>query len=133
IFYHDDGKSIASHGIYKNGKKDSVWTNFVSSGHYSSEETFKDDVLNGKKTIFYGQEVTIEKVKLVLREDNYVNGRLNGSFVEYFPDGILKAEGMYKDGVLDGKVMRYHPNGKPLFEERWKNRKKHGIWKTFDE
>ncbi|HLW38836.1 MAG TPA: hypothetical protein VL021_00925 [Brumimicrobium sp.] len=131
--YHEENEALAAHGIYKNGKKDSVWTNFLPSGHYSSTETYKNDELDGEKIIFYGPEVTIDKVKLVLRKDHYKDGRLNGPFVEYFPDGVLKGEGVYKEGALDGLVKRYHPNGRLLFEERWKNRKKHGLWKTFDE
>lgn len=130
--YHDN-EQLAAHGIYRNGKKDSVWTNFLPTGHYSSTETYKNDQLNGEKTIFYGPEVTIQKTRLVLRKDNYRNGELNGEFIEYFPDGVVKAKGSYLNGVLNGKVMRYHPNGRPMFEEYWKNRRKHGLWKTFDE
>jgi len=131
-FYHDN-ESLAAYGIYRNGLKDSVWTNFLPSGHYSSSETFKNDVLHGEKIIYYGPEVAVNKQRIILRKDMYANGRLNGEFVEYFPDGVLKAKGKYKDGVLDEVVMRYHPNGRPMFEERWKYRKKHGLWKTFDE
>lgn len=131
-FYHEN-ESLAAHGIYRNGLKDSVWTNFLPSGHYSSSETYNNDVLHGEKIIYYGPEVAVEKQRIILRKSNYENGRLNGEFIEYFPDGVVKAKGRYKEGVLDGLVMRYHPNGKPMFEERWKYRKKHGLWKTFDE
>lgn len=132
-FFYYENEALASHGIYQNGKKDSIWTNFTESGYYSSEETFKNDQLNGKRTIFYGEANSAEKKKIPLREDMYINGELNGESTEYFPDSRIKTKATYKDGAKVGIVMHYHPNGKPSIEEHWKNRKKHGLWKTFDE
>ncbi|PKR79959.1 hypothetical protein CW751_12075 [Brumimicrobium salinarum] len=132
FFYHENEELIA-HGIYRDKKKDSVWTHFLPTGHYSYTETYRNDKLNGKRITFYGPEVTDTKTKIVLREANYKNGRLNGPYMSYFPDGVKKEKGQYKNGVRDGVIEKYHPNGKIMIKERWKNRTKHGWWKTYDE
>ena len=132
-FYYHANNELIAHGIYRDQKKDSIWTHFLPTGHYSYEETYKDGELNGERITYYGPEVTNDKSKLVLRKANYTNGRLNGEFIEYFPDGIIRAKGKYSNGVLDGVVVKNHPNGRPMIEERWKGRQKHGWWKTFDE
>lgn len=133
-FYYYENEELASHGIYRNQKKDSIWTNFLPFGYYSSEETYKNDVLNGEKITYYGPEVTDgQKIKVVLREDNYSNGNLDGEFIEYFSDGVVKTKGAYKNGAKDGIIMKYNPNGRPMMEERWKENTKHGWWRAFDE
>ncbi|PWH81865.1 toxin-antitoxin system YwqK family antitoxin [Brumimicrobium oceani] len=132
-FYHPSSELIA-HGIYRGKEKDSVWTHFLTSGHYSYTETYKNGVLHGERITYYGAEaVEDNRVKLVLRKSNYVNGKQQGDFVEYFPDGIVKAEGKYYDGKPDGVILKNHPNGKIMIKERWKNKTKHGWWVTYDE
>lgn len=132
FYYHENEKLIA-HGIYRNQEKDSVWTHFLPTGHYSYEETYVNGVLNGERITYYGPEVTDTKTKLVLRKANYKDGRLQGEFIEYFPDGVVKTKGRYSSGVYDGEIVKNHPNGKPMIIERWKRRKKHGWWTTYDE
>lgn len=132
-FFYYENEALTSHGIYRNGEKDSIWTNFTESGFYSTEETYRNGELNGKRTIFYGEALSDKKQKLPLRVDQYKDGELNGESIEYFPDSKIKTKATYKDGAKVGIVMHYHPNGKPSIEEHWKNRKKHGLWKTFDE
>jgi len=66
-FYHLNEKLIA-HGIYHNQKKDSVWTHFLPTGHYSYTETYKNGKLNGERITFYGPAaVDNPKKKLILR------------------------------------------------------------------
>ncbi|HLV40973.1 MAG TPA: hypothetical protein VKY37_01745 [Brumimicrobium sp.] len=132
FYYHANEKLIA-HGIYRNQKKDSIWTHFLPTGHYSYEETYKNGELNGERITYYGPEVTDHKTKLVLRKENYTNGRLNGKFIEYFADGVVRGEGNYVDGAYNGEIVKNHPNGKPMIKERWKRRTKHGWWTTYDE
>ena len=133
IFYYED-KTLAETGIYQGEKKDSVWVHYTPYGELSFKETYKDGELNGEKTIYYKSEVSNDpSILLILRKANYKNGRLEGPFIEYFPDGVVKAKGQYKEGSLDGVVTRYNPNGTEMMLERWKNRGKHGWWITFDE
>jgi len=130
-FYHEN-KNLLSFGIYMNQKKDSVWTHYGPSGRISFKETYKNDVLHGKRITYYVPELVHDKTVEVMREANYENGRLNGPVVEYFPGGVKKLEGEYKEGKFDGIAKRYHPNGKLMILERWKNRRKHGWWVSYD-
>ncbi|RYM32582.1 hypothetical protein ERX46_15065 [Brumimicrobium glaciale] len=133
FFYHP-GEQLIAHGIYRGEKKDSVWTHFLTSGHYSYSETYLNGELNGERITYYGAEAVEDpRIKLVLRKSNFVNGRQHGDFIEYFPDGVVKAEGSYVNGILDGMILRNHPNGKMMIKERWKNQEKHGWWVTYDE
>lgn len=133
-FYYHENKELIAHGIYRNQQKDSVWTHFLPTGHYSYSETYKNGELNGEKITYYGPEATKNpQAKIVLRIAQYKNNRLNGEFIEYFADGIVKAKGSYLNGVYDGLIVKNHPNGRPMIKERWKNRQKHGWWTTYDE
>lgn len=130
-FYHEN-KNLLAYGIYKNQKKDSIWTHYGPSERISFKETYKDDVLHGKRITYYVPEIKYDKTVEVMREANYVNGRLNGSVVEFFPGGTKKLEGKYNDGRFEGVAKRYHPNGELMIFERWKNRRKHGWWISYD-
>jgi len=133
FFYHPTNDLIA-HGIYRGELKDSVWTHFLPTGFYSFTETYKNGELHGERITFYGPEAIEDpKIKLILRKSNFVNGEQHGEFIEYFSDGIIKAEGSYLNGVLEGVILKNHPNGKTMIKERWKNQKKHGWWVTYDE
>jgi antitoxin component YwqK of YwqJK toxin-antitoxin module len=130
-FYHEN-KELLAFGIYKNFKKDSIWTHYGPSGRISFKETYKNDVLHGKRITYYVPELLHDRTVEVMREANYENGRLNGPVVEYFPGGTKKMEGNYKNGRFDGVAKRYHPNGRLMILERWKNRRKHGWWISYD-
>jgi antitoxin component YwqK of YwqJK toxin-antitoxin module len=133
-FMYHENKSLMAHGIYRNMKKDSVWSHYGPSGRISFKETYKEDVLHGLKTIYYVPEDIDDKRVVVAQQMTFVNGRLNGVAKEYFPDGKLKKEGTYKDGVFEGVVKHYHPtNGTVHLIERWKDRKKHGWWMTYND
>lgn len=133
FFYYKD-KTLAEVGIYQGEKKDSIWVHYSPYGELSYRQTYKNGEENGTKTIYYKSDVGSDpNSHLILREANFKDGRLDGPFVEYFPNGVVKARGQYKEGALDGVVMKYHPNGKKMILERWKGREKHGWWITFDE
>lgn len=130
--YHEN-KNLMAYGIYMNQKKDSVWTYYSPEGDLSYKETYKNDVLNGKKVIYYIPEIRGQNTTQVMSEKNYENGVLQGATVEYFIDGIKKLEGQYKNGRFDGEVKRYHPNGKIESVQHYSNKVKHGWWITYNE
>lgn len=132
-YYYHENDTLAAYGIYRSEKKDSIWVNFLDSGWPSSKEEYKNGELNGERTTYYGPEVSTDGSQHVLRKSNFKNGRLDGAFIEYFPDGVVKEKGEYKNGVPNGVIVKNHPNGKMMIKERWKNRQKHGWWVTYDE
>lgn len=59
---------------------------------------------------------------------------LFGEFTEkYYPDGILKFEGIYKDGVANGYGKSYYPSGRLQYEGMWANNTYHGNGTLYDE
>lgn len=130
-FYHEN-KELLAFGIYRDQKKDSVWTHYRPTGDLAFKETYKDGELNGLRTSFYGPEATPRGQLVMLRKTMFKNGRAHGEVTEFFPDGVVKMKGIYNKGVFDGQVKRYHPNGKVMILERWKDRKKHGWWVSYD-
>ena len=131
-FYHDNGV-IMSKGIYLDLKKDSVWSNFGPTGRLSNKETYKLDVLNGKKTIFFVPEDPYDKSQIVSSISNYKEGVLEGEFVEYFDGGSIKEKGNYLNGKKSGFWMKYSITGSIMIEECFKEGLRNGWTKSFDE
>jgi antitoxin component YwqK of YwqJK toxin-antitoxin module len=131
-FYHDNGV-IMSRGIYLDLKKDSVWSNFGPTGRLSNKETYKADVLHGKKTIFFVSEDPNDKSQIVSSISNYKEGLLEGEFVEYFDGGSMKEKGNYLNGKKSGFWMKYSITGSIMIEECFKEGLRNGWTKSFDE
>lgn len=131
-FMYTQDKQLLAHGIYINQKKDSVWTHYNFMGTLAYKETYKDDVLHGKKTVYYLPVSPEDNRNRIMQEIHFEEGVLNGPVKEYFPDGVLKTEGKYKDGRYDGLVKHYRPNETLDYEERWKNKNKHGWSIAYD-
>ncbi|MFO0495367.1 MAG: toxin-antitoxin system YwqK family antitoxin [Flavobacteriia bacterium] len=131
-FYHENGV-IMSKGIYINLKKDSVWSNFGPSGRLSNKETYKADLLHGKKTIFFVPEDPNDKSQIISSVSNYREGVLEGEFIEYFDSGSIKEKGNYLNGKKSGFWMKYSITGSIMIEECFKEGLRNGWTKSFDE
>jgi antitoxin component YwqK of YwqJK toxin-antitoxin module len=131
FFYHETGK-LMSYGFYKNAKKDSVWMNFGPSGKISNTETYKNDSLDGKKTIFYVPEITTDQSKIVSAVHYFSNGKPHGEWIEYFNDKTIKSKGTYTDGKKTGVWESYHTTGAKMTMERYKSGVLHGWCYAFD-
>ncbi len=131
FFYHENGV-LMSHGIYRNMKKDSVWTNFVPSGRLSNKETYKADSLDGAKVIYFVPEDPTDKSQRVSAVMNYNNGKLDGEYKEFFIDGTLMRKGIYENGKKIGAWEEFHPNGKRSILYRYKNGVRHGWAIAYD-
>ncbi len=132
IFYHENGV-VMSKGIYRNLKKDSIWLNYGPSGKLSNLENYKNDLLEGKKIIYYIPENPSVKTQRVMSELLYKGGKLNGSSVHYFDNGALKEKGNYIEDRKVGVWETYHFNGIKSGLQRYKNGVKHGWCIVYDE
>ncbi|MES2587737.1 MAG: hypothetical protein V4622_02085 [Bacteroidota bacterium] len=130
--YHETGV-LMTEGIYKNQKKDSVWSSYGPSGRISFKETFKEGKLNGKKTIFYVPEEIEDKSQRVAVIENYLNDILHGEKTEYFEDGSVKSTCRYENGKKIGKYTQNHINGQPMIVENFKYGTLHGWCLGYDE
>lgn len=130
--YHENGVLMAR-GIYKNQLKDSVWEYYGPSGRLSKRETYKNDKLNGKTTIYYVPENPEDKRQLPAKETNYVNDVVEGEVIEYFESGTIKSKVTYVKGAKEGILIINHPNGTKMILERYKKGERHGWCATYDE
>lgn len=131
-FYHENG-NVMSYGIYKDMKKDSVWLNFLPSGRISTTETYKNDLLDGKKVVYFVPEDINDKSRLPSSIFNYSEGKLNGETIEYFDIGSVKMKGTYANDMKVGVWEYYHLSGKKMMLERYKNGTRHGWCFAYDE
>ncbi|MGV3629912.1 MAG: toxin-antitoxin system YwqK family antitoxin [Bacteroidota bacterium] len=130
--YHETGVDLA-YGIYRNMKKDSVWTYYGPSGKVSYKETFKEGKLNGKKTVFYVSDDPADKSLRVAMVQHYANDVLQGEEIEYFEDGSVKSKGTYDKGQRSGRYVINNINGNNIVVENYKNGTLHGWCYGYDD
>ena len=128
FFYYENGK-LMTHGIYRNMKKDSVWTSFNEGGRITMTETYKNDVLNGMKKMYYLPSDPEDLQETVISEYNYVDGKPEGKFAEYYPTKptrTLKLTGQYKNHKRTGEWVGYELSGQKMYVEHYLDGKMHG-------
>ena len=115
----------------ENGKKNGIRKIFdEEGGALILEESYKDDVLQGKRTIFHGNGQPQEV-------ENYENGILVGEVISYDTKGRLMAKSPYvnKNGksVLNGVIERYYSNGQLLEKVTVVDNKLNGAFEEYYE
>lgn len=130
-FYFETG-GLMSYGIYRDLKKDSIWTNFSKKGQITSKETYFLDSLHGPKVVFYPAPEDVKK-QMPSIVSNYKNGMLDGDYIEYFEDGKVKVKGQFVNNKRHGIWEHYHANGKKMMLNRYKHGKMHGWCYGYEE
>lgn len=125
FFYYENGR-LMSHGIYQNMKKDSVWTSFNENGRITMTETFKNDLLNGVKQLYYLPSDPQDRSETVISVYNYINGEVEGSFIEYYPTKQVRKTGQFKNHRRHGEWVEYELNGKKMSVQHYQNGQMHG-------
>jgi len=131
-FYHEETGKALSVGIYTNMKKDSVWQNFTPSGRLSNTETYKNDVLDGVKKIYFIPEEPGDKSTIVSTLMTYKDGKLHGEYKEFFLSKRTKMRGNYEDNKQTGAWEEFHVNGKRSATYRYDKGRKHGYAIAYD-
>lgn len=122
--------------IDKNGNKQGIWRTFWSNGDLRSECNYIDHKKNGLEIIFYdypdcpqqeayykndsldGWLVQYSKRCKKIFEEHYVKGKKEGWEIEYYDNGMKKAEGYFKNSSLEGFYKVYNKRGKFAYETR---------------
>ena len=78
---------------------------FTTSGILESEGLMKGKLREGK-WLFYHSDG-----KAIMGEENYKNGKLNGVYKTFYPNGELTEVTYYKNGLLDGNYKKYSIKG----------------------
>jgi antitoxin component YwqK of YwqJK toxin-antitoxin module len=124
VHYNDTLKYSA---VYKNNKKNGIWTNYYSNGKISSTQNYSNGLTNGKyvKLNQNGDTTTTYET---------VNGELYGSWIttnsngivtyiaiyndddthittEYSETGTKERTREFKDGLYHGKMIEFYEDG----------------------
>ena len=63
----------------------------------------------------------------VISKYSYINGILNGPFIEYYWNGHMKFLGQYKNGLQEGDYCEWYEDGTLLEESKYVDGVKHGL------
>ena len=61
------------------------------------------------------------------------DGKMDGAWTAFFPDGRVQSHGTFKDGERTGAAQVFYANGNKYQEGFYKNGKHCGKWKFYDE
>lgn len=99
---------------------------FEKSKEVMTREFYENGKLNGLKTTYFPNGKIAE-------EANYLEGDLEGEALYYSHTGVLLKKLNYKQNKLVGPATYYDTNGKPKMVGQYKNDKKDGVWKTYQD
>jgi antitoxin component YwqK of YwqJK toxin-antitoxin module len=124
--FHLNGKLMAE-GKYLDRKKDSTWLYFSNiDGKKVLEENYSKGIKEGATIIYF------PKTEHPSELTEYKQGKKNGKWIRYFPDGKISTSGFYVNDTLQGSFQVYDVNGKLLMKGQYKNAMQDGLWQTYD-
>ena len=111
-------------GLYKEGKKDLLWTYWNEFGERRFEEWREGELFDTFEFEYYpnGQ---------VKEEPSYENGVKHGDWVRYFSDGTIRGTSAYKEGLKDGLWIDYWRVEEVAWQGKYVADKREGNWKWF--
>lgn len=124
-FYHDS-KALKTFGVYRNMKKDSIWTFYSNTGIVSGRESYKNDLLEGMSTTYYVNGMKPGTPSKVVEQIPYVKGKKQGEAKEFFVDGSLMKDYFYANDKLNGWYKTYNPGGTLASVSYFYNDRRHG-------
>jgi antitoxin component YwqK of YwqJK toxin-antitoxin module len=89
-------------------------------------DTYQTDNLSDGDYQFFYPDSTIKVMGTI------VNGKREGVWTAYHPNGIIQSENEYSNGVLNGKCMAKKPNGQMIYIGYYFNGKYDGQWLYFN-
>ncbi len=96
---------------YKAGKRDGRWLTYGDDG---KTVTKQEEYRDGKAN---GTVIASSTDGKKLAEMHFTDGQLDGSQQQWFPNGQLQQQAEFKNGKLNGKMIRWSEKGEKLSEE----------------
>jgi len=125
--FHENGAPLAE-GKYIRQKKEGKWRYYSDiDSSLVAEEHYKKGILHGKSINYYPETGKPAEVF------EYIDGKKEGPYLKYFPDGSTMTKGNYKNGLLDGNFTLFYPNGSIELKGQYKAGEQVGNWNYFDE
>jgi len=111
--FYADGK-LKSATSYKKGKKVGIEHIYYKDGAtLKYAKNYKDGKLHGLQQVY-------RKNALLVREENYRYGKLDGKS-RYYTDGLLSKEVIYSMGMIDKEYKEFYPTGLTKLKIIWKS------------
>lgn len=121
LYYPGRQLVLMAEGKYINQEKDSVWLSYDPSGQLKSQDTYKNDVRQGRALVYHENGEISE-------ETTYVDGERHGEWKRYYPDGQLMAQGTFENGERVGEYLKNYPNGKTWVKGEYIDGFKESTW-----
>ncbi len=125
--YYPDGQSVKAEGIVKNSLPQGIWRSYYKSGYLQSVVNYDEGEVTGD--LFYYFDKAGKKLMV---ETHYDHDMLEGDYLEYWPNGAIKAKLHYKNGKLHGEAIYYYPTGQVKTKGKYRKGKRKGKWRFFD-
>ena len=104
--------------------------NFVTSIGDMPAGDLRDYIIGWYLTFVFSSICIISMVNFLFRLDATKNN-LEGLETSYYANGQIKEEGNYKDGKKDGLWKYWDENGKLRYEKNYKDGERDGLWKEW--
>ena len=113
FLYYSDRGTYTSAGRYVKEEAVGKWENYHWNGALESE-------------VYYDNGAFTKSIFDSLGRAQVING--NGKAVTWHPNGLVAEEGRYENGRREGDWYGFHPDGSPYFHELYRdNRLMHGV------
>lgn len=67
-----------------------------------------------------------KKFKSIMSREHYIDGKLHGKKITYYPNGAITEEITYVNGIMEGENLYYAPDGTMLKKLKYTNDELHG-------
>jgi antitoxin component YwqK of YwqJK toxin-antitoxin module len=141
--YYPSGKPFIE-GQFKEGRQVGDWTYYFENGQVNRKATFTDGKTNGsweihredgtlsakrgfKDGVRDGDWITYDSTgKQPLSEEHYANGKEDGVWKVWYPNGKLKQQATFKNGKREGTSAEWNDKGDKLIEAEYADNKLNG-------
>src|SRR5262245_20035953 len=124
-YWYENGQEAKTEN-FVDGKLDGQWKQFNAQVVLQDEVSYKAGKRDGRITKYY------DDGKQPKEQQEYREGKLNGTCILWYPSGQKKLETHYADGVESGVRQAWWDSGKLAVEEALSNGQLNGKRTTFD-
>jgi len=127
---NSSSSSASTSSDFNGFKMEKVSGNGMELASKMAPEGFVSDagyVFGGKKNGMWNSYYEDGRPRII---SNYIDGKLNGIYLEITMRGQIELQAMYKNDQLDGHYAKYK-FGRPIIESDYKNGKLDGIYKEY--
>lgn len=128
IYYEDDSTQIMAEGRIVDKKREGMWRYYYKSGEIWGSLMFEGDEPTGKGMLYYDEEDGGTKAQA-----EFEDGKIEGTYLEYYSNGESKTSIEYSEGKPDGEAKFYYDSGSIKIEGEYKEGLKQGKWRHFTE